>query len=63
MRAWMLLGLLFLWISTAHAQRDYTAAPDRERTDVWFDPSDPGWALTIAPSGAVSSALLTEFDA
>ena len=63
MRPWMLFGLLFLFVSSVHAQRDYTAAPDRERTDVWFDPADPGWALTIAPSGIVSSALLTDFDA
>lgn len=63
MRTWMLFGLMFLWTSMVHAQRDYTAAPDRERTDVWFDPLDPGWALTIAPSGDVDSALLADFDA
>ncbi|MBI2397784.1 MAG: beta-propeller domain-containing protein [Xanthomonadales bacterium] len=62
MRA-LLLCCLFVLATPVLAQRDYTAPADAERTDVWFDPADSGWALTIAPSGAVSSALLTDFDA
>ncbi len=58
----VVLFLLLLIALPSLAQRDFTAAPDSERTDVWFDPADPGWSLTIAPSGAVSSALLTDFD-
>ncbi|MCC6562066.1 MAG: beta-propeller domain-containing protein [Xanthomonadales bacterium] len=62
MRA-LLLCCLILIAAPVLAQRDYTAPADAERTDVWFDPTDSGWALTIAPSGAISSALLTDFDA
>lgn len=62
MRA-LLLCCLFVLAAPVLAQRDYTAPADAERTDVWFDPTDSGWALTIAPSGAISSALLTDFDA
>ncbi len=55
--------LLLLIAFPCFAQRDFTAAPDSQRTDVWFDPADPGWSLTIAPSGGVTSALLADFDA
>ncbi len=63
MRAWIFACLCLLLAAPAVAQRDYTADPASERTDVWWDPSDPGWSLTIAPSGEVSSALLADFDA
>ena len=62
MRAWIFVCLSLLFAAPVVAQRDYTADPARERTDVWWDPSDPGWSLTIAPSGEVSSALLADFD-
>lgn len=62
MRAWILACLCFCFAAPVLAQRDYTADAATERTDVWWDPSDPGWLLTIAPSGEVSSALLADFD-
>lgn len=62
MRAWILACLCLLFATPVLAQRDYTADAADERTDVWWDPSDPGWLLTIAPSGEVSSALLADFD-
>ncbi len=62
MRRWLFAGLALLFSMSVLAQRDYTAVAGAERTDVWWDPGDPGWALTIAPSGAVSSALLADFD-
>jgi hypothetical protein len=63
MRAWIVVCLCLVLVAPAFAQRDYTADPAGERTDVWWDPADPGWLLTIAPSGEVSSALLADFDA